>query len=88
MVLETFLQNALGHGPVTGLVVLLVLVNGAFLARDWRRVQQQEERIRDLEHEIRTVFVPLSKDCRAALQAATDAVQQNSEIIRRFLLER
>jgi len=66
------------YGPVLTMVASLIVLNGVFMWRDWRREATQQQQIAELHRSHNDIVLPLLTDCK-------EVIAQNSLIITGWL---
>jgi len=72
------------YGPAITVVSALLVLNGFFIWRDYRRESRQQKQIEDLQKVHNETVIPLLTDCREAIAACKEVITQNSRIIERW----
>lgn len=69
------------HGEVAVILVGLVLMNGFFIWRDYRREAHQQKQLEQLQTVHNDIMVPLLMECKAVIASCRVVIEQNSTII-------
>lgn len=73
------------YGPALVVVAVLLVLNGFFIWRDWKREQSQQKQI-DKLHEVHNgVVIPLLAECKEAIAGCKEVIAQNSRLIEGWL---
>lgn len=71
-------------GGVAAIAVLLFSV-AAFVLRDWKKIDNLEERIEKLETEFRQTMVDMVARCEESLSNSSRALSQNGKILQEII---
>lgn len=84
--LITELVRALnGYGPVVSVVAALAVLNGFFIWQQSKREQFLQKQIDALHDSQNEVVLPLLAECKEAIAASKEVINQNSQIIASWL---
>jgi hypothetical protein len=83
--LTAIAQTLNQYGPVLTIVSCLLLTNGFFILRDWRRETQQREQITALQANHNDIVIPLLTECNHMIAGCQEVIRQNSQIIAGWL---
>ena len=72
--MEWIIRN---FGPFCGIIIF-------FIWRDYRREDNLQTRVKELENEQREVILPLVKDCSAIVAKNTLVMEQNIKVMERL----
>jgi hypothetical protein len=73
------------YGPAVTIVVSLILMNGFFIWRDFKRETHQQAQLEQLHQLHNQTVVPLLVSCREAIKSAELVIIQNNQIILRLV---
>jgi len=84
--LAKMLANTLSeYGPIVTIVVSLLLINGFFVWRDFKRENRQQAQLDELHRVHQQTIVPLLTECKEAIAVSKEVIAQNSQIIMRLI---
>lgn len=73
------------YGPTLVFVAVLLLVNGFFIWRDWKREDRQQKQIDSLHASHNDIVLPLLTECKEVIATCKEAIVQNSQVIAGFI---
>jgi hypothetical protein len=73
------------YGPALVVVAVLLVLNGFFVWRDFRRESRQQRQIDDLHEAHNAVVLPLLSECKEAIAGSKEVIAQNSRLIEGWL---
>lgn len=73
------------YGPSVVVIAVLILVNGFFIWRDWKREDRQQRAIDSLYKDNQNVVLPLLTECKEVIASCKQVIVQNSEVIMRLI---
>lgn len=73
------------YGPVLIIIAALLVLNGSFIWRDFRRESKQQHQIEELQRIHNDTIIPLLTDCKEAIAGCREVISQNSTIITGWL---
>jgi len=69
------------YGPALVVTAALLLLNGFFIWRDYRRESNQQKQLDELHRVHNQVVLPLLTECKEAIGACTEVIRQNNQLI-------
>jgi hypothetical protein len=82
---KKLMESLDAYGPSVVVIAVLILVNGFFIWRDWKREDRQQKAIDSLYKDNRDVVLPLLVECRDVIASCKQVIVQNSEVIMRLI---
>lgn len=71
-------------GPTVTVISALILVNGFFIWRDYKREGRLQKQIDNLHTQHTKVVLPLLVECKEAIRVSQRVIAQNSRILRKL----
>lgn len=82
--LKTFAEIVKTFGPTVSVIAALLLVNGFFIWRDYKRESRLQRQIDQLHNQHTKVVLPLLIECKEAISLSQRVIAQNSRILRKL----
>lgn len=79
--LSEMLEALNNYGPVAVMLAGLVMMNGFFIWRDFRRESHQQQQLEELQRVHNDIVLPLLTECKEAIASCKEVIHQNSTII-------
>ena len=76
------------YGPALVITAALLLLNGFFIWRDFRRETNQQKQLDELHRVHNQVVLPLLTECKEAIGACTEVIRQNNQLIQNLARDR
>jgi hypothetical protein len=73
------------YGPALVVVAVLLILNGFFIWRDFKREARQQKQIDALHQTHNGVVIPLLTECKEAIAGCKEVISQNSRLIEGWL---
>lgn len=77
--MEEFVKIIEAHGPWIGIVAVLGSALGAYIRRDWKRLDSLESRVACLEDETRKTYASL-------IRQSQETLETTNKLLEKFLL--
>jgi len=75
------------YGPALVVTAALIVLNGFFIWRDYRRESNQQKQLDELHTVHNQVVLPLLTDCKEAIGACTEVIRQNNQLIQNLAVK-
>jgi len=84
-IMDKLLSAMNEYGPVLVMVAVLLMVNGFFIWRDWKREERQQKQIDALHASQDGIVLPLMVECKEVIASCKEVIAQNSQVIMRLI---
>ena len=68
-------------GPNLVVTAVLIVLNGFFIWRDYRREANQQKQLDELHRVHGKIVLPLLTECKEAIGTCTEVIRQNNQLI-------